>query len=186
MTTFRGWDRRLKDVLTGVSTSSRRHFRYRHLASKMAAPEVTSTMTWSGLFDPHCGGGARWWPFRFRPPSWMTSFAKPEMRSSKKAAGGGRAAILRHRHNWDRKGQRILLTFENDVRVRIMKALRSIYHVCQGNRQRDYIDIHHNTSLCCRLQTIMDNYSLSCCWRRYSKNYNNVYCVGLIDPYTIF
>ena len=38
--------------------------------------------------------GARWRPFRFRRPSWMTSFAEPRMRSSKMAAGSGRAAIL--------------------------------------------------------------------------------------------
>ena len=51
------------------------------------------------VFRPHCGGGARWRPFRFRPPSWMTSFPEPGMRSSKMAAGSGRAAIMRHRHN---------------------------------------------------------------------------------------
>ena len=42
--------------------------------SKMAAPEMTSTKTWGGLFDPYCGGGGKWRPFRFRSPSWMTSF----------------------------------------------------------------------------------------------------------------
>ena len=44
----------------------------------MAAPEITSTKTWGGLFGPHWGGGAIWRPFRFRPPSWMTSFPGPE------------------------------------------------------------------------------------------------------------
>ena len=29
------------------------------------------------FFRPHCGGGARWRPFRFRSPSWMTSFPVP-------------------------------------------------------------------------------------------------------------
>ena len=33
-----------------------------------------------------------------------SQFPVPGMRSSKMAAGGGRAAILRHRHNGDRKG----------------------------------------------------------------------------------
>ena len=40
----------------------------------MVMPEMTSSRTWGEFFDPHCGGGARWRPFRFRPPSWMTSF----------------------------------------------------------------------------------------------------------------
>ena len=40
----------------------------------MAAPEMTSTKTWGEFFDPYCGGGGKWRPFRFRPPSWMTSF----------------------------------------------------------------------------------------------------------------
>ena len=35
---------------------------------------------------------------------------EPEMRSSKMATGSGRAAILRHRHNRDRKNRPILLT----------------------------------------------------------------------------
>ena len=30
--------------------------------------------TWGEFFDPHCGGGGKWRPFRFRSPSWMTSF----------------------------------------------------------------------------------------------------------------
>ena len=30
---------------------------------------MTSSRTWGEFFDPHCGGGARWRPFRFRPPS---------------------------------------------------------------------------------------------------------------------
>ena len=73
-TPFRGWDWHLKDVFTGVPTSSRRYLWRRHLGSKMAAPEMTSTKTWDGLFDPHCGGGGKWPPFRFWPPFWMTSF----------------------------------------------------------------------------------------------------------------
>ena len=104
-----GWGRRLEDAFTGVSTSSRRHFRRRHLVSKMATPEMTSSRTWGGFFDPYCGGGARWRPFRFRSPSWMTSFAESEMRSSKMATGSGRAAILRRRRNRDRKNRPILL-----------------------------------------------------------------------------
>ena len=40
----------------------------------MAAPEMTSNRTWGELFEPYCGGGGKWRPFRFRPPSWMTSF----------------------------------------------------------------------------------------------------------------
>ena len=54
-------------------------------------------------------GGAKWRPFRFRWPSWMTSFAEPEMRSSKMAAGSGRAAILHLPLNRDRKKYPILL-----------------------------------------------------------------------------
>ena len=55
------------------------------------------------VFDPLCDGGARWRPFRFRSPSWVTSFSVPGMRLSKMAAGSERAAILRHRHNGGRK-----------------------------------------------------------------------------------
>ena len=36
---------------------------------------MTSTRTWGTFFDPHWGGGGKWRPFRFRSPSWMTSFA---------------------------------------------------------------------------------------------------------------
>ena len=36
---------------------------------------MTSSRTWGGFFEPYCGGGGRWRPFRFRSPSWMTSFA---------------------------------------------------------------------------------------------------------------
>ena len=75
----------------------------------MATPEMTSSRTWGGFFDPYCGGGARWRPFRFRSPSWMTSFAESEMRSSKMATGSGRAAILRRRRNRGRKTRPILL-----------------------------------------------------------------------------
>ena len=75
----------------------------------MATPEMTSTKTWGAFFDPYWGGGARWRPFRFRPPSWMTSFPEPEMRSSKMAAGSGRVAILRLRLNGGRKTRPILL-----------------------------------------------------------------------------
>ena len=94
-----GWGRRLYNV----STSSRRYVWRRHLGFKMAAPEMTSTKTWGGLFDPYCGGGGKWRPFRFRPPSWMTSFAEPEMRSSKMAAGSGRAAIFPPPPQWGSK-----------------------------------------------------------------------------------
>ena len=71
---------------------------------------MTSSRTWGGFFDPYCGGGARWRPFRFRSPSWMTSFAESEMKSSKMATGSGRAAILRRRRNGGRKNRPILLT----------------------------------------------------------------------------
>ena len=74
-----GWGRRLWNVFMGVSTSSRRHFRRRHLGSKMATPEMTSSRTWGGFFDPYCGGGGKWRPFRFRSPSWMTSFPVNEV-----------------------------------------------------------------------------------------------------------
>ena len=45
----------------------------------------------------------KWRPFRFRPPSWVTSFSVPQMRSSKMTAGSGRAAIFHHHDNRDRK-----------------------------------------------------------------------------------
>ena len=73
-----GLGRPLSEDFTGVTTSSRRYLWRRHLGFKMAAPEMTSTKTWGGLFGPHWGGGAIWRPFRFRPPSWMTSFPGPE------------------------------------------------------------------------------------------------------------
>ena len=56
-----------------VSTSSGRHFYRRHLRFKMVMPEMTSSRTWGEFFDPYCGGGGKWRPFRFRSPSWMTS-----------------------------------------------------------------------------------------------------------------
>ena len=73
-----GLGRPLSEDFTGVTTSSRRYLWRRHLGFKMAAPEMTSTKTWGGLFGPHWGGGAIWRPFRFWPPSWMTSFPGPE------------------------------------------------------------------------------------------------------------
>ena len=85
----------LSEVFTGVPTSSRRNLWRRHLGFKMAAPEMTSTRTWGGLFDPHCGGGARWRPFRLRPPSWMTSFPEPET-GNEVIQDGGRKRKGRH------------------------------------------------------------------------------------------
>ena len=73
-----GLGRPLSEDFTGVTTSSRRYLWRRHLGFKMAAPSMTSTKTWGGLFGPHWGGGAIWRPFRFHPPSWMTSFPGPE------------------------------------------------------------------------------------------------------------
>ena len=87
---------------------------------------MTSTKTWGELFDPHCGGGGKsktwggfldphwggggkWRPFRFRSPSWMTSFPVPQMRSSKMAAGSGRAAIFHLHLNGGPKNLPILL-----------------------------------------------------------------------------
>ena len=86
-----------------VLTSSRCYLWRRHLDSKMAAPEMTSTKAWGELFDPYCGGGGKWRPFRFRSQSWMTSFPVPQVRSSKMATESGRAAIFLHLHNRDRK-----------------------------------------------------------------------------------
>ena len=70
--------RPLSEDFTGVPTSSRRYLWRCHLDSKMAAPKMTSTKAWGELFDPYCGGGGKWRPFRFRPPSWMTSFPNLE------------------------------------------------------------------------------------------------------------
>ena len=111
-----GLGRPLSKDFTGVRTSSRRYLWRRHLGFKMAAPEMTSTKTWGAFFDPYCGGGGKWRPFRFRPPSWMTSFAEQEMRSSKMATGSGRAAIFRRRRNRDRKTPPILLMPRNWIR----------------------------------------------------------------------
>ena len=90
-------------------TSVERHLWRRHLESKMAAPEMTSSKTWGGFLDPHWGGGGKWRPFRFRSPSWMTSFPVPQMRSSKMAAGSGRAAIFHLHLNGGPKNLSILL-----------------------------------------------------------------------------
>ena len=106
----------------GVLTSSRRYLWRRHLDSKSAAPEMTSTKTWDGLFDPYCGGGGKWRPFRFRPPSWMTSFAEPEIRSSKMATGSGRAAIFHRRRNRDRIGHPILLAVQGIFIIKITRS----------------------------------------------------------------
>ena len=81
----------------------------------MAAPEMTSTRTWGTFFDPYWGGGAKWRPYRFRSPSWMTSFPVPQMRSSKMAAGSGRAAILHLPLNGDRKKYPILLPVTGEL-----------------------------------------------------------------------
>ena len=85
----------LSEDFTGVPRSSRRFLWRRHLGFKMAAPEMTLTRTWGGLFDPHCGGGARWRPFRFRPPSWMTSFPEPAT-GNEVIQDGGRKRKGRH------------------------------------------------------------------------------------------
>ena len=69
-----GLGRPLSEDFTGVLTSSRRYLWRLHLDSKMAATEMKSTRTWGEFFDPYCGGVGKWRPFRFRPPSWMTSF----------------------------------------------------------------------------------------------------------------
>ena len=103
-TPFWGWD-----IFTGVPTSSKHYLWRRHLDSKMAAPEMTSIRTWGESLEPYWGGGAKWRPFRFRSPSWITSFAEPEMRSSNMATGSGRAAILRLRLNRGPKTLPILL-----------------------------------------------------------------------------
>ena len=55
-------------------------------------------------FRPHWGGGEKWQPFRFRPPSWMTLFPVPQTRSSEMADGSGRAAIFHLHINGVRKG----------------------------------------------------------------------------------
>ena len=65
----------------------------------------TTPVVYGGLFDPYSGGGGKWRPFRFRPPSWMTSFPVPQMRSSKMAAGRGRVAIFHRHRNRGRKGR---------------------------------------------------------------------------------
>ena len=66
----------LSEDFTGVPTSSRRYLWRRHLDSKMAAPEMTSTRTWGELFEPNCGGGGKWGPLHFQQSSWMTSFQR--------------------------------------------------------------------------------------------------------------
>ena len=122
------------DVFTGVSTSSKRYLWRRHLGFKMAAPEMTSTRTWGTFFDPYWGGGAKWRPFRFRWPSWMTSFAEPEMTSSKMAAGSGRAAILHLPLNGDRKKYPILLRLHKPSRSRWFETLsHSLWRHCNDN-----------------------------------------------------
>ena len=138
----------------GVSTSSRRYLWRRHLGFKMAAPEMTSTRTWGTFFDPYCGGGGKWRPFRFRSPSWMTSFPVPQMRSSKMAAGSGRVAIFHHHHNGDRKKYPILLshttvfTFSSVVFIRREETLTSLastmYLLCQN-----WFGEHPRTTSCC-------------------------------------
>ena len=50
---------------------------------------------------------------------------EPEMRSSKMAAGSGRAAILRHRHNGDRKKYPILLAV-GDYRMETHTRIRCL------------------------------------------------------------
>ena len=75
----------------------------------MVALEMTSTKTWGAFLDPYCGGGGKWRPLHFRSPSWMTSFPEAEIRSSKMAAGSGRAAIFHHHHNGGPKTRPILL-----------------------------------------------------------------------------
>ena len=135
--------------LHGVLTSSRRNLWRRHLGSKMAAREMTSTKTWGAFFDPHCGGGGKWLLFRFRPPSWKTSFAEPEMRSSKMAAGSGRAAIFLHLHNGDRKTRPILLTASPVQKKAITHSEAGLYLT-----NLEYWYIEYTVSANTRIQSI--------------------------------
>ena len=108
VTPFRGWrmGRHLEDVFTGVPTSSRRHFWRRHLRwhhprwrrRKWRQPGLGESFSTPPPLRRR-RKMARWRPFRCRSPSWMTSFAEPEMRLSKMATGSGKAAILRLRLN---------------------------------------------------------------------------------------
>ena len=55
---------------------------------------------------------------------------EPEMRSSKMATGGGRAAILRHRHNGARKNRPILLTSSTVFKSRFNEVKQKYLDFC--------------------------------------------------------
>ena len=81
------------DVTCGAATLDQRWRRRKWRQPRPGAAFSTPIEEW----------GARWRPFRFRRPSWMTSFAEPRMRSSKMGAGSGRAAILLLTPQWGSK-----------------------------------------------------------------------------------
>ena len=85
--------RRPPDVTCGAAILDQRWRRRKWRQPRPGAAFSTPIEEW----------GARWRPFRFRRPSWMTSFAEPRMRSSKMAAGSGRAAILLLTPQWGSK-----------------------------------------------------------------------------------
>ena len=85
--------RRPPDVTCGAAILDSRWERRKWRQPRLGAAFSTPIEEW----------GARWRPFRFRRPSWMTSFAEPRMRSSKMAAGSGRAAILLLTPQWGSK-----------------------------------------------------------------------------------
>ena len=85
--------RRPPDVIAAVAILDSRWRRRKWHQPRPGAAFSTPIEEW----------GARWRPFRFRRPSWMTSFAEPRMRSSKMAAGSGRAAILLLTPQWGSK-----------------------------------------------------------------------------------
>ena len=79
----------------------------------------------------------------------MTSFEDSEIRSSKMATGSGRATILRHRHNRDRKRYPILLAAKS--------ALRQILYVFSTGTFVTYHFVNASCNLCilCIYQKIL-------------------------------
>ena len=103
---------------------------------------MTSTKTWGEFFDPHCGGGGKWRPFRFRPPSWMTSFREKVIQD------GGRKRKGRHfppPPQWGSKNSPFTTYLPSHVHV----YMQNCTYICIYARlylHREYTDkilLHH-------------------------------------------
>ena len=138
----------------------------------MAAPEMTSTRTWGTFFDPCCGGGAKWRPFRFRPPSWMTSFAGT---GNEVIQDGGRKRKGRHLApppQWGSK--KVPYTTKPDINLHIWSLIADLFCWVMHSVSTKYIVTEHNW--------IIEHYIKELkCNRYFQPRWINAYLVGVSD-----